>query len=143
MRSAGKWMMLIAFSVTLTAGLAFNVQAADMVGPEAMETDTGIQYMTGGVGIESRARMNMAADRYNLKVVVAAASGAYLADAMVTIKDAAGNIVFKAMTDGPWLMVKLPKGKYRVTAAIDNRKEGRSVSLSSYLKTITFHWKMN
>ena len=60
-------------------------------------------YMTGGIGIDSRTQMDMAADRYNLKVVVASASGAYLADAMITIKNAVGKVVLKTMTDGPWV----------------------------------------
>jgi len=45
------------------------------------------------------------------------------------------------MADGPWLLVKLPKGTYRVMAAIDDRQKIRKVSVSSRLKTIFFHWK--
>lgn len=136
-----QWVAVIFWSVTLVAGLTCHSQASDMIGPKAMETDTGIMYMTGGVGMESRASMDMAADHYNLKVVVASTSGAYLADALVTIKDAAGKQVFETMADGPWLLVKLPKGTYRVMAAIDDRQKIRKVSVSSRLKTIFFHWK--
>jgi len=46
------------------------------------------------------------------------------------------------MTDGPWLMVKLPKGTYRVMATIDGQQETRKVSVSTHLKTIMFHWKL-
>jgi len=142
MKKTSKWMVVFGMSLLLITALAFQVSAYEMMGPKAMETDSGILYMTGGFGIDSRAQMEKAAGHYNLKVVVASASGAYLADAMITIKNTAGNVVFKTMMDGPWLMVKLPKGSYRVMATIDDRRETRKVSVSSYLKTLTFHWKL-
>jgi len=142
MKKASKWMVVLGMSLLLITGLAFQVSASEMVGPKAMETDNGIMYMTGGLGIESRAQMDKAADRYNLKVVVASTSGAYLADAMITIKNAVGKVVLKTITDGPWLMVKLPKGTYSVMAAIDDHQKTRKVSVSSHLKTIWLHWKL-
>ncbi len=141
MKKARKWVVAFFLSAMLVTMTAFHVQASDMMGPQAMQSDTGVMYMTGGVGIESRAKMDMDAGNYNLKVVVASTTGAYLADAMVTIKNASGKQIFKTMTDGPWLMVKLPAGSYRVTAAIDDRRETRKVSVSSRLKTVFFHWK--
>ncbi len=141
MKKTSKWTVVSGVFLLLITGLAFQVSASEMVGSKAMETDAGIMYMTGGVGIDSRAQMDKAADHYNLKVVVASASGAYLADAMITIKNAAGKVVLKTMTDGPWLLVKLPKGTYSVMAAIDDHQKTREVSVSSHLKSITFHWK--
>lgn len=141
MEKERKWIVALCLAALLVGGTVFRVQASDMLNPRAQETDAGIMYMTGGVGTESRAIMDIAADNYNLKVVVASTTGAYLADAMVTIEDAAGRKVLETMTDGPWLLVKLPVGDYRVMAAIDDRRETRKVSVSSRLKTVFFHWK--
>ncbi len=141
MKNGKKWILTASVFLVLAFGSVFCVQASYLPEPKAKETDSGVMYMTGGVGVESRTAMNQAEDNYNLKVVVASTTGAYLADALVTIKDAAGKTIFQAMTDGPWLLVKLPKGTYRVKAAIEDRQETRGVSVSKRLKTIFFHWK--
>jgi hypothetical protein len=141
MKQKGRRIVLTSLCAVLMVGAAISVQASDLLGPREQMTNSGIMYMTGGVGIESRAMMEMAYDKYNLKVVVASSSGAYLADAMITIKDAAGKQVLKTMTDGPWLLVKLPKGSYRVTASLEGRQKTERVSVSTRLKTIMLHWK--
>jgi hypothetical protein len=53
-------------------------------------------------------------DDYNLKLEFAVAEGNYLADVAVSINTLADVPVLRAFSPGPWLMVKLPAGRYQV-----------------------------
>jgi hypothetical protein len=76
----------------------------------------GIRYVSGGIGEDEAAAMNKMAEQYSLRVMVAGQGGEYLSDVDVTIASAAGKQIFAARTDGPFLLVRLPAGHYRVSA---------------------------
>ena len=48
---------------------------------------------------------------YNVKIILAADTGACLAMLPVTIYDSSGNRVFQRDASGPWLYVRLPEGQ--------------------------------
>lgn len=99
-----------------------NTPAAPMV-----MTQNGIRYVSGGIGEEEAAAMQKLAAHYSLRVMVAGKSGEYLSDVDVTVASAAGKSVFSARTDGPFLLVALPAGHYRVTAASGQATQTRAV----------------
>ena len=43
-----------------------------------------------------------------------AADGSFLGDPAVTVSDATGKQVFQAQCDGPWVLIDLPAGSYKV-----------------------------
>ncbi|HEX9843146.1 MAG TPA: hypothetical protein VGC20_10370 [bacterium] len=81
----------------------------------------GMEPLSSGVSQEDRAPR----PDYPLKFVFAMASGAYLADIAVTIKDLDGKEVLRTQSSGPWLYLDLPAGQYVVVA---KRMTGEKVS---------------
>ena len=104
-----------------------NAVAQD-VAALAMDTPTqisGVETVCTGVGLESREDPRWAA--YSLKVEIAGKGGQYLGDVHVVVsKD--GRSVVDANCGGPWLLFKLPAGKYQVTAIV----EGNTASSVAY-----------
>lgn len=103
-----------------------------------------VPFLTGGIGLGEREALTQEAAQggYNLKVVTAAAGGAYVADVSVHISDRQGTEVLQTALDGPWLFVKLPPGKYTVIASDGKQTQKRSVELSGKgMREVMFRWQ--
>jgi len=95
------------------------------------KTAQGEAYVSGGVALSERDALDKLRASYSLRVVTAAKkTGSYLADAQVKITDASGKTVLDTKLDGPWLLVNLKLGQYKVDATF------RQQTLS---KTTTVH----
>lgn len=83
-------------------------------------TDTGLQYLSGGITIQDRMAMFAERGRFSLWVAtVAKPSGAYLSDARLRIVELkGGTVVLERTMDGPWFLVALPSGRYEITATV-------------------------
>ena len=104
----------------------------------------GVPYMTGGVGLNERAVMRGMADHYNVRLVFATLSGAYLANVEVLVQDGNGQKrLLQKESNGPWFFVDLPKGQYKITAIHAGKKETRGVALVKPFDTVVFNWKIN
>lgn len=98
-----------AFGVCL---LLTGIASAEIV----INTDRDIEYATGGVGVSEREGLDALAPDYGLKLVFAVeGSGSFLSAVAVSVSSA-GEEVFRAADTGPWLLVALPPGEYRVAA---------------------------
>jgi len=91
----------------------------------------GIAYATGGVGQDESAAMRGMAKDYSLRVLAAAKSGEYVADVKVAISDAQGKQVLALDIQGPYLLARLPPGRYRVDAAYGQARQTRQVQVPS------------
>ena len=80
----------------------------------ATNTHNGIAYITGGVTIDERAEMMAKRKDFTLLIKVAAKSSKYVGGTDVKITDQGGSNVFECTTDGPWLLVDLPVGRYSI-----------------------------
>ena len=110
-------------------------------GPIVHQTG-GLPYVSGGVGEESLQRLRDQASEFNLKLVVAMNSGAFLSNVRVSIADAKGKTLLEAVSDGPWFLAKLPVGKYRVVATYAGKAIERSIAVDrSALSTADFRWE--
>jgi hypothetical protein len=79
------------------------------------QTSGGIRYITGGVSDEERDAMREQANGYNLWIWLArSGSGYFLANVKVSIVDARGQPVLDTVTDGPWLLARVPPGRYTI-----------------------------
>ncbi len=101
--------------------LSIGMLALLFAGPAAPMSDgktaQGEPYVTGGIGANELEDLEKQRHRFSLRVLTAAkGSGAYLADVLITITDAAGKTVLSTSADGPWLYVNLKLGDYKVTA---------------------------
>ena len=122
---------LLAFSTpSLPAADEINVrQAGD------------IAYVSGGVSEEARESLQSLAPRFNVKLVLATKTGAYLSDVAVAVDDAAGKRVLEAKSDGPWFFAKLPPGRYQVAAAANGASLRKPVTIGTHgLNTLDFRW---
>lgn len=82
-----------------------------------------IAYASGGIGISEREQMQAMLADYSLKLAFAVeGSGAYLSDVSVTLLRGEDR-VFEVTDVGPWLLVKLPAGRYRVVAVSGARTQ--------------------
>lgn len=132
--------------------LSFGVAAillgtASLATPARANSDAVVQnagnvtYVSGGVGLESLDELASMSRDFNLKLVFALNSGAYLSGVQVEVVDRKGQTIVDATSDGPWFMAKLPAGSYQVIATVAGKAEKRQVSVgSSGLKTVNLRW---
>jgi len=93
-----------------------------------------LRWMTGGIGKDQADAMRAIASRYKVRLVMAEArkpSAAFLAAVPVTISDAKGRVVLRLKTEGPFLFLHLPPGRYSVKAEVAGRVLSRSFSVKS------------
>ena len=87
-------------------------------------------YVSGGVGLEESERLKQMADKFSLQLIVSSRSGAYLADARVTIVGANNQKLLDMALDAPWLLVDLAPGSYKVSVAHAGSTQERNVTLA-------------
>jgi hypothetical protein len=92
---------------------------------------SGIGILSGGIGQDGQEEMLRVAKTYNVHVLFATRQGAYLADIPFTVTDQKGNQVAAAMSDGPWLYLKLPPGSYQISAQLHGASQSRKVKVGA------------
>jgi hypothetical protein len=133
-----------AITIALLAVSALLVRPADGKSDEVVRTPSGVTYVTGGAGTEAVDQLKSMEKDFNLKLVFASTSGAYVSDVKVTIVDARGQTVLDVTSEGPLLMAKLTPGGYQVNAAFGGRLESRKVTVAANkLTTLDFRWAVS
>jgi hypothetical protein len=129
-----RWALAI---VCLTWGLA--AQALNIE-----KLDDGTPYIVGGVTKDERKEIESLRRMFNMWVQTAASpSGSYLSDVKVTVTNAQGQTVFDQTLDGPWLMAKLPEGRYRINAVYESQTIRRDVKvLAEKMEPVYFHFNV-
>jgi len=99
-------------------------------------------WVSGGVSADERDEMVLALPDHNLKVLTAAEkSGAFLAAAQVVVRDAGGRTVFETSLDGPWLLARLPPGRYELVATVGGKSQMRTFTVpASGRREIFLYW---
>lgn len=122
-------------------GFALSTSFAQAPMPQPL-TQGGVSYLNGGAGSEEVDFIKSSMKDYSLALSFSQATGEYVADVAVTIKDGKGATVFDAPSTGPYLLVKLPPGRYTVVASYQNEAKTRAVSLGRAAASLTtFQWK--
>jgi hypothetical protein len=86
--------------------------AAPIVVPLDTETTVnGVPVACTGVG---EAKLNPHWDTYPVRVEFSGANNELLADEALTIFDEGGAEVVSVACEGPWILLKLPPGSYRI-----------------------------
>lgn len=102
------------------------------------------EFITGGIGTDESEAILREARSWPLVLELAQngpAHAAYISDVRVTIKEGSGNIVLDIVTEGPFLLVKLPPGKYSLVALYESKALHRDVSIGKGgSKKITLLW---
>jgi hypothetical protein len=125
--------------LTAVATLSTAFAQAPMPQPK---TDGGITYLNGGAGSEEVDYIKSSMKDYSLALMFSRTGGEYVASVSITIKDSKGATVFDEPSVGPYLLVKLPPGKYSVVATYEGDAKTRPVTIDRVAKTpISFAWK--
>jgi hypothetical protein len=108
--------------------------------PQARQSGN-VTYISGGVSEEARDSLLGIGQGFNLKLILATKSGAYLSDVDVVVDDAQGRRVLDAKSDGPWFYAKLPNGKYQIAASANGTTVRKSVTIGAQgQKKVDFRW---
>jgi len=129
----------VAAAGTLAIGVA---SAASMGALPPEQTQGAVTYVTGGIGTDESEAMKQAQAKYPLSLsFIEKSKEEYVAKVDVTIQDQQGNTQLKAISEGPFLLAKLPDGKYTVTAQYDGKSEVRQVTVAaSKPQRVVFSW---
>jgi hypothetical protein len=94
-----------------------------------------VTYVTGGVADDQAEAFKLARSGYPLSIELVQKSGGkneFTADAQVQVSDSAGNVVLNAKADGPFMLVRVPPGTYRVQATLNGRTvEAKAVTVGA------------
>lgn len=118
--------------IIVSLGTLGPVVAAAMETLPAAQTQNGITYLSGGIGLDESEAMKAAAKDYTLMITCSVQpTGKYLADVKVNITDKSGSPVLETVIDGPMLLVQLAPGQYRISAENGGVTLNRSVDIGS------------
>jgi len=108
------------------------------------QTQGGVSYVSGGIGQEESQAFEAAAAQYPLALEFAikhAPRAAYTANVHVIVTDTQGTRVLDTHSDGPFLLAKLPAGRYTVTAERHQQLLTRIVHVTNHTPThVMFLW---
>ncbi|RQP26048.1 carboxypeptidase regulatory-like domain-containing protein [Albitalea terrae] len=102
----------------LLGGLALAASAMAAGLPPERQAG-GVSYVSGGVSADEAEAFKAMRNNYPLAIELVQQVGGrnmFTADAKVRVMDSAGHVVLDARADGPFMLVRLPPGRYRVEA---------------------------
>jgi hypothetical protein len=141
--------------MTKTAGallatlLSTGIAHAAMQSPNALppvQTKGDLAWVSGGIGESQAKAFEHAEARYPLtlefivKPETKGARAEFTAAVPVTVTGAHGKALLSATSQGPFMLLKLPHGRYTVTAEHRGRKIERHVVVGQGHHRIVFEW---
>ncbi len=134
---AGFWLLALGLVAASAAAQEFALP------PE--RSHGSVTYLTGGVGKEESDAIKRVQDRYPLSLLFVERGGPntwhYLANVRVSIQDAAGKSLLETTAEGPFLLAKLPEGRYTVVAEVRGQLITRRVDLTQGKRAqLVFEW---
>lgn len=102
----------------------------------AEKTSMGVSYVSGGVGLDESAALKAARKDYSLDIEtfqLANGKNEYIAAVPLTVTRPNGDVVFKAPSDGPFTLLRLPPGTYVVQASHQGQTQQRQVQVGTGL----------
>jgi hypothetical protein len=100
-----------------------------------VKTQGQTQFLSGGIGKDESDAILQARISWPLTLELtqltqaAGPTAEYISDVQIIIKDALGNTVLDTPADGPYLLVKLPAGKYSLDATYNSITLHRNFTL--------------
>jgi hypothetical protein len=100
--------------------LAAALSLAAAGGAQALETGSAgkAEWACGGAGVEERADMKVLEGAANAGMLfVTEQRGGYLADVQFLVRDSSGTPVLEGRADGPYCLLRVAPGRYKVEAS--------------------------
>lgn len=94
---------------------------------------------SGGIGEEERAT----APAEGTKLVFFAEGGRFVANVKVQVSDAGGKLLVDTVVDGPWLILRLPAGRYRVQAETGGSRQGGIIEVGEGSREFAFKFSLD
>jgi hypothetical protein len=113
--------MKVACALAMAGAVAGAASAAEMPAERHVGS---VSYVTGGVSDDEATLFKQLRGSYPLGIELVrnhAGKQGYTADAQVRVFDRGGNVVLDARAEGPFMLVRLPPGTYRVQATLDGQ----------------------
>lgn len=118
--------------------------AGDSDGLPAVKQQGAVRYRSGGVGIDEARAMQADSAHFPLALVFVVRIGTrehYTAAVDVTVAGPDSSTVIETRADGPFLLVDVPQGTYRVSAISGSEKKTRSVRVvAGRHQRVVFAW---
>ena len=132
---------IAALAAAMLLGMSMLPAAASARSEEVVTAPSGVTFVSGGVSTEAIDRLRAMERDFNLKMVFALANGEYAADVRVQVVSPSNAVVLDTLSEGPWLLARLPAGTYQVNATYGRSTERRTVAVApTALKTLDFRW---
>lgn len=122
------------------AALAIGTASAN---PLPIRHEGAVSFVTGGVGQDEAQALRAQSSQWPLAMEFAQREGHhddYLADVDVQVRDTRGQEVLHTRTDGPFLLAKVPAGRYDVTATADGKTQHRTVEVGRHPVHMVLVW---
>lgn len=93
-------------------------------------TNEGVTYLSGGTGAVQQKEIDAERLLYNTRITTEnRRTGRGVAGAKLLILDAKNHAVFDQAMEGPWLLINLPAGEYRLEAEYRGQTQRDKVSI--------------
>lgn len=127
---------LIAMVIILQCAPALAFELDDAAKSNvASSPQTGVSWLSGGVGDEAMTEMHKVSAAYNVHLMLTGPRGNYLAGIPFSVSRRSGQVTVSGVTEGPLLYLKLPAGKYQIAVEIDGAWQTRHIQASDSGKT--------
>lgn len=115
-----------------------------LIAPQEKEIGA-VSYVTGGTCSDEVKFMKSIASQFPLEIVMVESEGnreIYIADVHITLTNSEQKQVLDVVTEGPFLLVKLPDGDYQVTASFRGIEQTKKVAIhQAKHRRIVFVWQ--
>ncbi|MGU7781615.1 carboxypeptidase regulatory-like domain-containing protein [Burkholderia sp. PU8-34] len=122
-----------AIAAALAAGIAAGATGAyaQSDGLPAAHQQGDVTFVSGGIGQDESTAFQRNESAWPLALRFTGAGGEFVADVHVRITDAKGTEVLKTDAHGPYMLVKLPPGRYTVNASYQGKDEAHDVTVGA------------
>ncbi|WP_295854297.1 carboxypeptidase-like regulatory domain-containing protein [uncultured Xylophilus sp.] len=122
------------------ACLAGSVSAQPAGAVPALQPQGAGRWVCGGIGSDESTAFRAAMKQHPLSLLFARASGDYLADVQVTVKNAQGADALSGTARGPVCLIDLPAGRYTVEATVEGKTQRHTVTVGGTPATADFRF---
>lgn len=137
-------LVLAALTIAGLLAAAPAVAASSPTELPPVMTQGSVKYLSGGIGTDEEKAMRSQMSKYPLTLEFAEHATPmpeHLAGINVTIKDHSGKTELDTISDGPFMLVQLPAGKYRITADENGKTQARDVVVAANTpEHVLFEW---
>ena len=127
----------------LAAVVLLALPVAAFADLQPVQVNDSVQYVTGGVGLDESTAIKAMRPDYPLTMVFAETTtygrNQYLYGVQVEVHQG-NNLIFNTRTLGPYLLVMIPPGSYRVTATHNGVPKTQTIKVGTKPKQVAWTW---